>query len=95
MPSTVINDPESIHSYRSQIAQNVEKLRKLIPDTQRALDTVGESWKDSQFQQFSANFETEMQEISPLCEVLSNYEGNLLYRLENNLRTYTDFGMRI
>ena len=95
MSSTVINDPESIKIYRGQIAQKVEDLNKLIQDTERAIETVSASWKDNNFKQFQQNFNQDMSQIKPLCNVLSNYEGNLLYQLEQKLRTYTDYSMHL
>ena len=95
MPATVVNDPESIHAYRQQIAERIEQLRGLITKTEGAIQTVSESWKDNQFQQFHNNFNQDMAQIKPLCDVLSNYEGNLLYQLENKLRTYTDYTMHL
>ncbi len=89
MASTVINDPDSIHAYRQQIADKIEQLKGLLQKTERAVETVSESWKDNNFQQFRANFEVDKEQIKPLCEVLSNYESNLLYQLEQKLRTYT------
>lgn len=95
MASTVINDWESIHSYRSQIAERASQLKELIRKTEGSIQTVSESWKDNQFQQFQNNFNNDMAQIKPLCDVLSNYEGNLLYQLENKLRTYTDYSMHL
>jgi uncharacterized protein YukE len=88
MPATVINDPESIHAYRGKIQDAIEKLKTQLSKTEIAVETVSESWKDSNFQQFRDNFNMDKEQIKPLCEVLSNYESNLLYQLEQKLRTY-------
>ena len=88
MPSTVINDPESIHEYRGKIQNAIEHLRTQLQKTETAVETVSESWKDNNFQQFRDNFNVDKEQIKPLCEVLSNYESNLLYQLEQKLRTY-------
>ena len=88
MPSTVINDPESIHEYRGKIQNAIEQLRTQLQKTETAVETVSESWKDNNFQQFRDNFNVDKEQIKPLCEVLSNYESNLLYQLEQKLRTY-------
>lgn len=88
MPSTVINDPESINAYRGKIQDAIEKLRTQLTKTEIAIETVSESWKDNNFQQFRENFNVDKEQIKPLCDVLSRYESDILYQLEQKLRTY-------
>lgn len=88
MPSTVINDPESIHAYRGKIQNAIEQLKAQLQKTEAAVETVSESWRDNNFQQFRTNFNADKEQIKPLCDVLNNYESNLLYQLEQKLRTY-------
>lgn len=94
MPTTVNNDPDSINKYRGQISSKAEELRALIGKTEIAIQKVGESWKDSQFQQFQQNFNQDKEMIKPLCDVLNDYSDNILYQLENKLRVYGDQSMR-
>ena len=95
MPTTVSNDPDSINRYRGQISSKAEELRGLIGKTEQAIQTEGESWKDTQFQQFQQNFSQDMAEIKPLCDVLNDYSDNILFQLENKLRIYGDQSMRL
>lgn len=88
MASTVINDPESIHAYRGKIQDSIEKLKLQLQKTESAVETVSQSWKDNNFMEFRNNFDVDKEQIKPLCNVLSNYESNLLYQLEQKLRTY-------
>lgn len=88
MASTVINDPESIHAYRGKIVEAINNLKNQLKKTEAAVQTVSESWKDNNFMQFQNNFNEDKAKILPLCEVLNNYESNLLYQLEQKLRTY-------
>lgn len=88
MASTVINDPESIRAYRSKINDAVEKLQAQLQKTELAIETVNESWKDNNFQEFRKNFEADKEQIKPLCDVLHNYDENILYGLEQKLMAY-------
>lgn len=88
MASTVINDPDSIHAYRGKIFEAIGNLKTQLEKTEAAVQTVSESWKDNNFVQFQNNFNEDKAKIMPLCEVLNNYESNLLHQLEEKLRTY-------
>lgn len=88
MASTVINDPASINAYRGKINDAVEKLRTQLQKTELAIETVSESWKDNNFQEFRNNFNIDKEQIKPLCDILHNYDENILYGLEQKLKTY-------
>lgn len=90
MASTVINDPESIHAYRGKINDAAEKLKNQLAKTELAIETVSESWKDNNFQEFRKNFNADKEQIKPLCDILINYDNNILSGLEQKLRTYID-----
>lgn len=85
MGPTVINNSQSIHDYRGQIAHAIDELKLQFNKTERAIDTVSESWKDDNFREFQNNFNEDKEQILPLCDVLYNYENNLLYQLEKKL----------
>lgn len=85
MTSTVINNSASIHDYRGQIAHAIDELKLNLKKTERAIETVGESWKDDNFREFEDNFNQDKEQIIPLCDVLDNYQSNLLYQLEKKL----------
>lgn len=86
MPATIINDSKSIYNYRGQIAHAIDELKVQIGKTESAIEKVGESWKDDNYREFQENFNEDKEQILPLCDVLYNYESNLLYQLEQKLR---------
>lgn len=88
MAITVDNDPEAIKRYRGQIQDAIERLKVQLQNTERAVQTVSESWKDNNFMEFQNHFNEDKNRIRPLCEILENYESNILYQLEQKLRTY-------
>lgn len=85
MTSTVINNSASIHEYRGQIAHAIDELKLNLKKTEQAIETVGETWKDDNFREFQDNFNQDKEQIIPLCNVLDNYQSNLLYQLEKKL----------
>ena len=87
MGASVINNSNSIHNYRGQIAHTVDELKVQFKKTESALETVHEAgWKDENFKEFQENFNRDKEQILPLCDVLYNYENNLLYQLEQRLK---------
>lgn len=90
MTSTVINNSSSIHNYRGQIAHAIDELKLNLTKTERAVETVGESWKDDNFREFQDNFNQDKEQIKPLCDVLDNYQSNLLFQLEKKLKKLED-----
>lgn len=93
MASTVVNDPESINRFRSQINDAITDLQKQFEKTESAIETVSGSWQDDQFKQFRDNFEVDKEQIKPLWEVLEKYKDDILYNLEQKLRNYLDVPM--
>ncbi len=88
MALTVSNSSAAIHDYRGKIAHAIDELKVQLTKTERAIETVSEDWKDDNFKQFQNNFNEDKEKIKPLCDVLYNYENNLLYQLEQKLRAY-------
>lgn len=85
MNSSVINGSSFIHEYRYKIAHAIDELQLNLGKTERAIETVGESWKDDNFREFQDNFNQNKEQIVSLCKVLDNYQCNLLYQLEKKL----------
>lgn len=90
MPETVINSSEAIQDYRGKIEHATDELKLQLQKTENAIEKVSEGWKDDNFKQFQANFDEDKEKIKPLCDVLYNYESNLLYQLEMKLRNYEE-----
>lgn len=95
MIPTVINNSTSIHEYRGQIAHAIDELQLNLKRTEQAIETVGETWKDDNFKEFQDNFNQDKEQIKPLCDVLDNYQSNLLYQLEQKLKKLEERTFRI
>ena len=85
---TVDNDPEAIKAYRGKIQSLIEDLRRQLKKTGTAIQTVSESWKDSNFMEFQTSFNADKEPIKRLITVLEQYESNILFQLETKLRAY-------
>lgn len=90
MIEQVDNSSAAIHDYRGKIAHATEELKLQLKKTESAIEKVSEGWQDDNFKQFQNNFNEDKEKIKPLCDVLYNYENNLLYQLEIKLRDYED-----
>ncbi len=100
MTPSVITDSHSLHDYRGQIAHAIDELKVQLRKTERAIDKVAETWKDDNFREFQQNFNQDKEQILPLCNVLDNYQYNLLYELvcsygrTRSISTRCQFAMR-
>ena len=90
MAITVDNDPEAIRRYRGLIREAKEKLMVQLQKTEAAIETVSASWKDNNFIQFHSNFNVDKERIKPLCDVLDDYDQNILNNLEQKLNLYLE-----
>lgn len=95
MQLTVINDPEAIHDYRGKIVSAIQKLEDQLRKTEAAIETVSAGWQDNQFKQFQQNFNEDKEQIKPLCNILRNYDENILFNLEQKLNAYNDVSMHL
>lgn len=90
MALTVSNSSAAIYDYRAKIAHATDELKVQLKKTERAIETVSENWQDGNFKEFQENFNEDKEKIIPLCDVLYDYENNLLYQLEKKLRDYEE-----
>ena len=97
MPATVSSNPQSINAYRKQSTDAVEKLRINSKKTEEYLKAAQEEgWNDAKFQQFQNNFTTStIQDINPLCDVLTDYSDNVLFELETKLNNYLGLNVNL
>lgn len=95
MPATIVNDPVAIHQYRDQIGERMEELKANLAKTEGAIETVSESWKDSQFQQFRENFNQDKERIGKFYGVLESYKDNILLQLQQRLEDYMGINMHL
>ncbi len=90
MSNGIINDVDSLKKFRNELLDTVDDLQKQLKKTERAIEDVAKTWKDSQFVKFYEGFEEDKEKINPLCKAIEEFEGDALLPLENTLRKYLD-----
>jgi len=86
--SAVINDVESLNTFRRQLNETSDDLREQLRKTEQSIETVAQGWKDTQFDKFKEGFEKDKDVIEPLCKDIDEFEAEILYPLEKTLRKY-------
>jgi uncharacterized protein YukE len=88
MASTIDTSPESIQEFRFKIQDRIEELKEQLKSTESAIETVHKDWDDEVFRNFIDGFSKDKDEITKLCEVLSEYEENILAPFQQKLENY-------
>ena len=91
----VINDPQVLQDYRNKIRQRIQDLGEQLRSTENAIQTVGETWQDQNFQQFRDNFNVDKEKIKPLQEILTEYDEVILNNLQTKLEEYVGLNMTL
>lgn len=84
------NDYYAVQTFRSDLLQVVDNLRAQLRQTEQAVETVSASWDDVQFCQYEKEFSKDVELIEPLCKDLEAFESEVLFPLQELLKTYTD-----
>lgn len=91
----VINDPNVLQDYRNKIRQRIQDLGEQLKSTENAIQTVGETWQDQNFQQFRDNFNVDKEKIKPLRDILTEYDDVILNNLQMKLEEYVGLNMAL
>lgn len=86
----VINNLEELIDFRHKIEDAIEELKNRYDKTERALETVNETWDDMKFKEFYEAFGEDKEKIMPLTQVFDVYQGEILLNLQHKLETYLD-----
>ena len=86
----VINDYETLHKFRNELLDTVDKLREQLKKTEKAMEDVSAVWKDMQFLKYEKEFNKDKEMIEPLCKDIEKFESDVLYPLEKILEKYAN-----
>lgn len=86
----IINDLEAIQDLRRKLSEVLEELRDQYDQTEKAIETVAETWRDKQFLAFKNKFTEDQEKLKPLCEHLEDYDSEVLDKLEKWIEEYLD-----
>ena len=86
----IITDLETIKDLRRKLAEVLEELRDQYDLTEKAIETVAETWRDKQFLAFKFKFTEDQEKLKPLCEHLEDYDSEVLEKIERWVEEYLD-----
>lgn len=84
----VINNLEELIEFRHKIEDAVEELKNRYDKTERALETVNETWDDMKFKEFYEAFGEDKEKIMPLTQKFDQYQGEILLNLQHKIEDY-------
>ena len=86
----IITDLEAIKDLRNKLSEVLDELRDQYDLTEKAIETVAETWRDNQFLTFKNKFTEDQEKLKPLCENLEDYDSEVLEKLEKWVEEYLD-----
>ncbi len=86
----IITDLEAVKDLRRKLSEVLEELRDQYDQTEKAIETVAETWRDKQFLAFKNKFTEDQEKLKPLCEILEDYDSEVLDKLEKWIEEYLD-----
>lgn len=84
----VINNLEELIDFRHKIEDAIEELKNRYDKTERALETVNETWDDMKFKEFYEAFGEDKEKIMPLTQKFDQYQGEILLNLQHKIEDY-------
>ncbi len=86
----IITDLDAIKDLRRKLMEVLEELRDQYQQTQGAIDTVAETWKDQGFDHFKDQFAEDQQKLQPLCDKIEEYDSEVLAKLQRWIEEYLE-----
>lgn len=86
----MIIDPDQLKRFCDELVDTVKSLEEQLRKTEQAMEDVHNEWKDYQFEKYKTEFDKDKDEIRPLCEILNEYESDVLYPLYKIAIKYHD-----
>ncbi len=86
----IITDLDSIKYLRRKLTEVLEDLRDQYDETEKAVETVSETWRDQQFLNFKKKFSEDKEKLKPLCEKIEEYDSEVLEKLQRHIEGYLE-----
>lgn len=86
----IITDLDSIKDLRRKLTEVLEDLRDQYDETEKAIETVSETWRDQQFLNFKKKFSEDKEKLKPLCEKIEEYDSEVLEKLQRHIEGYLE-----
>lgn len=86
----IITDLDSIKDLRRKLTEVLEELRDQYEETEKAIETVSETWRDQQFLDFKNQFSEDQKKLKPLCEKIEEYDSEVLEKVQRCIEDYLE-----
>ena len=88
MHNMLINDSNAVQALRNELLLAVENLEEQLKATEAALNTVAETWQDTQFKKYVESFDEDKQKLQPLMDDVAWYESDPLRKIQEWIEEY-------
>lgn len=86
----IITDLDAVKDLRRKLMEVLEELRDQYDQTSKAIETISETWKDSQFEDFKNKFSEDQEKLKPLCEHIEEYDSEVLEKQQRWIEEYLE-----
>ena len=86
----IITDLDAVKDLRRKLMEVLEELRVQYDQTSKAIETVAETWKDSQFEDFKNKFSEDQEKLKPLSDRIEEYDSEVLEKLQRWIEEYLE-----
>lgn len=86
----IITDLDAVKDLRRKLMEVLEELRDQYDQTSKAIETISETWKDSQFEDFKNKFSEDQEKLKPLCDHIEEYDSEVLEKQQRWIEEYLE-----
>ncbi len=86
----IITDLDAVKDLRRKLMEVLEELRDQYDQTSKAIETISETWKDSQFEDFKNKFSEDQEKLKPLCNHIEEYDSEVLEKQQRWIEEYLE-----
>lgn len=86
----IITDLDAVKDLRRKLMEVLEELRVQYDQTSKAIETISETWKDSQFEDFKNKFSEDQEKLKPLCDHIEEYDSEVLEKQQRWIEEYLE-----
>lgn len=79
---------EAVILFRKRLQECVERLLEQLDKTERSIDMVAQTWKDTQFLKFCTGFDEDKERIKILSEKVADWDQFVFDPLQKKLEYY-------
>jgi len=83
-----INNAEALSKFRAELRALGESLNNALKETEHAVEQLSQTWKDTEFQKFTAKFNEDKEEIRSLSQKIIEFESQTLFIKQKKIEKY-------